>query len=272
MKHIILLGKPCSGKGTLSKEYIKRGYHHLSGSDMLRDHISDPNAKYYKEAKFALDNGKMIKDEIINGIFSETVKLIPEHKNIVFDGFPRSISQAEAVINQFNIKDFTLILLDVSDETCIDRLKNRLTCNKCAASFSSSGEHIPTVDGICNHCGGELYVRPDDNVDVFIPKIKEYDDNTKPIIDHLVSKNITYKINKEILKLALPKGIDRVETQPIEFGDDWAGMFIRGDNAMHMSLVMKTASKAISKSDPLNSTMLENYSNLMQDCIKWKTQ
>ena len=76
MKSIILLGKPCSGKGTLAKEYVDKGYYHLSGSDMLRDHISDSNAKYYKEAKFALDNGQMIVDNIINGIFEETIKLV----------------------------------------------------------------------------------------------------------------------------------------------------------------------------------------------------
>jgi adenylate kinase len=190
MKHLIILGKPCSGKGTISKEYEEKGYHHLSGSDMLRDHIKDPNAKYYNEAKYSLDNGEMINDDIINGIFFETVKLIDPKQPIIFDGFPRSIGQANAVIEFAGINHLQCMLLDVDNETCIDRLTNRLTCKSCAASFSKSGENQPTKKNTCNYCHSDLYVRPDDNVEIFESKIKEYDSKTKPIIEHLQEQGI----------------------------------------------------------------------------------
>lgn len=190
MKHLIILGKPCSGKGTLSKEYEEKGYHHLSGSDMLREHIKDPSAKYYNEAKYSLDNGKMISDEIINGIFFETVKSIDPKQPIIFDGFPRSTSQADAVIEFAGINHLQCMWLDVEDDICVKRLTNRLTCKECAASFSKVGDNQPKAKNTCDYCQSELYVRPDDKVENFKSKIKEYDTKTKPIIEHLKIQGI----------------------------------------------------------------------------------
>lgn len=197
MEHVILLGKPCSGKGTLAKEYKNKGYYHLSGSDMLRNHLADPDAKYYNEAHFALTNGVMIKDEIINGIFEEEFKKIGKFQNIVFDGYPRSISQAQAILNLVggtDNSDIKVIVLDVSDESCISRLKERLTCPKCSASFSKTGKHAPKKLNTCDYCSENLYIRPDDSLDKFLPKIKEYDEKTKPIIAFLLSEKIKIEI------------------------------------------------------------------------------
>ena len=206
IKHKILLGKPCSGKGTVSKKYQKLGFHHLSGSDMLRDHIKDSNAKYYTEAKYALDNGIMIKDDIIIGIFLETLKTIPESKPIVLDGYPRSVVQSQSVIDALGVENIELFLIDVDDETCIERLTNRITCTGCAASFSKVGKYQPKIEGVCDHCGSELYVRPDDKVENFIKKIKEYDEKTMPILDYMISKGVpSKKFEKQNMGMVQPK-------------------------------------------------------------------
>lgn len=191
MKHVLLLGKPCSGKGTLSKFLEDHGFYHLSGSDMLREHISDPEAKYYHEANYALTNGIMIKDEIINGIFKEKIKTISNDERIVFDGYPRSVAQARTIVEHFGAENICVFYLDVSDEECLSRLNNRLTCKKCASSFSKTGKYKPYLENRCDYCvDGELYVRTDDKPENFKNKLVEYDLLTKPIVDFVKENNI----------------------------------------------------------------------------------
>lgn len=198
MKNIILLGKPCSGKGTLSTYLKSLNYNHISGSDLLREHIIDDKSLYYKEAKYALDNGKMITDEIINGIFIEKMKSIDNGLPNVFDGFPRSLSQFDTLLSLFDDSNVTVVLLDADDDVCLSRSQSRLTCTACAASFSTKGKEKPKNIDKCDHCNSDLYIRKDDLNNSIESKIKEYNEKTLPIVKHAKDKNIRfYKINIE---------------------------------------------------------------------------
>ena len=73
---------------------------------------------------------------------------------------------------------------------------------------------------------------------------------------------------KNILELDLPKEIDRMETQPLRFGDDWAGMFVRGDDAFKMVLNMRKASQELKEKDPLLSAMLKGQADTLEQCIE----
>ena len=102
MQNIILLGKPGSGKGTIAKKLEEHGYHVLSGSDILRENSQSPNAKYYSEARHALDTGILISSELINLMVNEKIKEIGLSQPFVFDGYPRAIEQAENLFTLFD--------------------------------------------------------------------------------------------------------------------------------------------------------------------------
>ena len=78
---------------------------------------------------------------------------------------------------------------------------------------------------------------------------------------------ISYTQIKEALKLPLPEGMSRMDTQPVIFGDDWAGMFIRGDRAAHMAFLMEGAAELMAESDPINAMVLKGYANTLSECI-----
>ena len=195
MKNIILLGKPCSGKGTLSKQLVEKGYYHLSGSDVLRENSQSEDAPYYKEAINALTTGVLIADDIMNGMVANKVKEL-KGQPIVFDGFPRSISQAEQLFTLFpDLTQLQSFYLDISDSEIIERVTNRLTCKKCAASYNTTTMK-PKIEGICNLCGGEVYCRTDDNIDTLKTRLSQYTEQTEPVIDYM-KQNIQHFDLKE---------------------------------------------------------------------------
>lgn len=184
MSHIILLGKPGSGKGTIASKLMEEhGFYHLSGSDILRENSQDESAKYYKEAKHALESGVLIADDIINGMVEEKLKSLKGQK-IVFDGFPRSIEQTKALISLVGTDDIKAVYLDIDDSIITERIINRLTCRDCAASFNKIGM-LPKIEGVCDHCGGELYTRKDDNEETLKTRLEQYMTHTSPIMDVL---------------------------------------------------------------------------------------
>ncbi|MFS1430925.1 adenylate kinase family protein, partial [Vibrio splendidus] len=99
--NIVLFGKPTCGKGTLAKKLESKGYFILGGSDVLRENSQSESATYYKEARHALDSGVLISSELINLMMSDKVSQISDEKDIVLDGYPRTIEQAEHMLKLF---------------------------------------------------------------------------------------------------------------------------------------------------------------------------
>lgn len=184
MGHIILVGKPGCGKGTIAKILQQKGYTVISGSDVLRENSKDESAKYYKEARYSLDNGVLIDSKIINGMITEKVKSLPSDARIVFDGYPRKIEQAQHLASLFNLDDVSTFMIDIPDSVVIERISSRLTCKSCAAPFNSVSQP-PKKEGVCDHCGGEVYQRPDDNAETIQVRLDEYEKTITPIINFL---------------------------------------------------------------------------------------
>lgn len=200
MKNIILLGKPCSGKGTIAKQLVKEGYYHLSGSDVLRENSQSEDAPYYKEAIHALTTGILIADDIMNGMVANKVKEL-KGQPIVFDGFPRSINQAEQLFKLFpDLTQLQSFYLDISDSEIIERVTNRLTCKKCAASYNTTTMK-PKVDGVCDICGGEVYRRTDDNIETLKTRLSQYTEQTEPVINYMKNNIQHFDLNKDQINL-----------------------------------------------------------------------
>lgn len=128
MKNIIIFGAPGSGKGTYSEEITRRyGMGHISTGDVLRAEIKNGTA-LGQTAKEYIDNGQLIPDDLMISILADTYDAQPKGKGVIFDGFPRTTAQAEALKKMLADRGDALglmIELDVDEETLMARLLNR---------------------------------------------------------------------------------------------------------------------------------------------------
>ena len=180
MKIIIPFGKPGAGKGTLINKIMKEreNWKLISTGAMLRQAMKD-ETELGKKAKFYVEQGKLVPDEVIIGIVKDTLDTIDSKK------VPRTVSQAEAMI-KMKIIPTKVLVLDVSDETVIYRISRRVECESCKISFSlEKGPYYPKKEGVCDKCGSKLIRRKDDNPNIVKARLKEYAEKTAPILQYL---------------------------------------------------------------------------------------
>ncbi|MBI5398558.1 adenylate kinase [Candidatus Woesearchaeota archaeon] len=176
---IIFLGPQGAGKGTIaSLVSAKLKIPHISVGDMFRDAI-EARTLLGKEAKKHIDKGKLVPDSITNELMRERIAQKDCKKGFILDGYPRNINQAQS-LDSFAIPTH-VILLDIPEQVSIERLAGRRQCSKCKHIF-----HIKTLppkkEGICDACGGQLYVRNDDKPAVIKQRLALYRTETEPII------------------------------------------------------------------------------------------
>jgi adenylate kinase len=171
MFNLILFGPPGSGKGTQSEKLIAK-YHlkHLSTGDLLRSEISN-KTPLGLEAKNLMDKGHLVPDEVVIGMICSALDANPKVNGFLFDGFPRTSAQAEALDKLLELKKTfiaAMLALDVSEDELVKRLIKR----------------------------GETSGRTDDNNDIVIrERIKEYHNKTAPVADHYKKLNKVVKVN-----------------------------------------------------------------------------
>jgi len=184
---IIMLGPPGSGKGTYASRLTSTlGIPHISTGDMVREEIK-AQTKLGKRIKEYNDRGELVPDEIIIQLLEERLRKPDAEKGFILDGFPRTISQAEALEE---ISKIDLVLnLNVPDEVIIQRLSNRVTCRKCGAIYNLLTLK-PRKEGVCDRCGGELYQRQDDKPEVIKERLDVYRRNTEPLIGFYARKGL----------------------------------------------------------------------------------
>ncbi|MBS1744042.1 MAG: adenylate kinase [Bacteroidetes bacterium] len=128
MFNLILFGPPGSGKGTQSEKLIEKyGLKHLSTGDLLRSEIAR-NTPLGLEAKNLMDKGQLVPDEVVIGMISSALDSNPQAKGFLFDGFPRTSAQAEALDKLLELKNATICLmvsLEVSEDELVKRLLKR---------------------------------------------------------------------------------------------------------------------------------------------------
>lgn len=199
--NIILLGPPGAGKGTLANKILENeDAVQISTGDIFRYNISNETPLGLK-AKSYMDKGELVPDELTIDLLwdkYDTVEKSDDNETIIlFDGFPRTLSQAEALdqgIDDRNEKIDLVIYFNVDDETLIQRLTGRRTCPECGATY-----HIinnpPKVEGICDKCGSELIQRVDDSPETVVNRIEVYNKQTAVLIDYYTNKGILKTID-----------------------------------------------------------------------------
>jgi len=183
---LIIFGAPGVGKGTQAKILSsKLNIPHISTGDILREAVKNKTSLGMK-AQEIMNKGELVSDEIMIGIIKDTLSQPQSRKGFLLDGFPRTLKQAEALdslMNQLNIKDYSVISLSADDEELVKRLSNRRACKNCHTIFTF--DEIKGKD-ICPKCGAEnsFIQRNDDKEDVIRNRLKVYKSNTKPVLDH----------------------------------------------------------------------------------------
>ncbi len=178
--NLILLGAPGAGKGTQSANISsKYNIPAVSTGDMLRAAVK-AGTKLGLSAKEYMDAGKLVPDEVVVGIVKDHLSTEACKNGFILDGFPRTIPQAEA-LEAMGVKIDVVLSIEVPDEKIIARMSGRRVCT-CGASYHV--EYIkPAVDGICDKCGGKLYIREDDREETVANRLKTYHAQTEPLKD-----------------------------------------------------------------------------------------
>ena len=197
--NLVLLGGPGSGKGTQA-EAICKTFHlpHISTGDLFRENIKK-QTDLGRLAKSYIDRGELVPDDVTERMVAARLDLPDAAHGFVLDGFPRTVSQAEAldeILHSRNRQVTGVVHLRVSDDEIIRRLSGRRICRQCQAPFHLLFKK-PRREGICNHCGGPLYQRDDDKAETIQIRLKNYHRQTEPLISHYRSTGILSEVHGE---------------------------------------------------------------------------
>lgn len=191
---IILLGPPGAGKGTVSNLLKNHDNSvHISTGDILRNAVRD-QTPLGVEAKGYMDRGDLVPDSLIMGMMEERLKEEDCQKGFIFDGFPRTIPQADALeelLNKIDMKLDFVVNLEISKEVVLDRLTTRRTCSNpdCAAIYNVKS-NPPKVEGICDKCGSPAIQRSDETEEAILNRLETYNQSTAPLIDYYQNKGM----------------------------------------------------------------------------------
>jgi adenylate kinase len=195
--NIILLGPPGAGKGTQARILVDgKGMIQLSTGDMLREARSSGTDMGAKVAAI-MDAGALVTDEIVIGLIEEKLDANPG-ASFIFDGFPRTLAQADALgalLARHGEALDAVVSMEVDDEALVARITARSTCATCGEGYNDISKPIP-ADGKCTNCGGtEFTRRADDNEESLRTRLMEYYKKTSPLIGYYYAKGKLKPVN-----------------------------------------------------------------------------
>jgi adenylate kinase len=183
---LVLLGPPGAGKGTQAQALSALwGIPQIASGDLLRAAVRE-GSELGREASSYMERGQLVPDELVLKLIAERFRKKDARDGFILDGFPRNVSQAEALaarLERAGLKLDKVVALMLPDEEIVNRISGRRTCKKCAAMYHVVFEP-PAKAGVCDKCGGELYQREDDAEGTVRERIKVYHAMTQPLLDH----------------------------------------------------------------------------------------
>ena len=182
--NLVLFGPPGAGKGTQGALLAeRRRMLRLSTGDLLRDAVRDGTPLGVK-AKGFMDAGELVPDEVILGLVGETMQ--GSRDGVIFDGFPRTLPQAEALdrlLAELGRPLDAVLVLNVDDEELVRRLSGRRSCPACGAVYNIYSEKAKS-EGKCDRCGADLIQRSDDQESTVRRRLQVYQEQTAPLIEY----------------------------------------------------------------------------------------
>ena len=199
--NIILLAPPAAGKGTQAEILLEKyNLNHISTGNLLRS-ASKENSDFGNELKEKLESGNLVSDDIVIEVLNRYLAKT-DNNNLLLDGFPRNIYQAEKldeILKQKQSQIDYVFLLDVEKNILENRITGRRLCEGCGKVYNVNIDSLkPKNDNICDKCGCNLYTRKDDNQDTFKIRYQEYINQTSLLIDYYKNKGILYEIDSSV--------------------------------------------------------------------------
>lgn len=192
---LVLLGAPGAGKGTQAATLSKHfGVPHIATGDLFRANQQE-GTELGLLAKSYMERGLLVPDEVTVRMLLERISRSDCARGYVLDGFPRTVSQAEALAKQGQSID-RAVYVNVSTEELMRRLGGRWICRQCQTPYHEVASP-PKVAGRCDRCGGELYQRADDQPESIRKRLEVYFSETAPVIDYYRAQDKLVEVNGE---------------------------------------------------------------------------
>jgi adenylate kinase len=210
--NIILLGPPGAGKGTqAARLQATRGMVQLSTGDMLRE-AAKAGTPVGLQAQAVMKAGALVSDAIVSALIGERLDAL-DGRGTIFDGFPRTQAQAEALellLAKRGRKLDQVIELEVDEDALVERITGRFSCATCSAPYHDKFQR-PKVDGICDACGSTAFKRrPDDNAETVRTRMAEYRAKTAPILPYYEARGLVRRIDGMADVDAVAAAIDEI--------------------------------------------------------------
>jgi adenylate kinase len=199
MLRAVLLGAPGAGKGTMAARIVEHyNVPHIATGDIFRANIKEQTELGKKVVEYT-NSGRLVPDELVCDLVTSRLSEDDCKNGFLLDGFPRTIFQADKLgeyLKENGIDLDVVIKFDVSKPVLIERMTGRRICRDCGAVY-----HIknipPKVEGVCDKCGGELYQRDDDKIEVVENRIDVYNEQTAPLIEYYEERGYLKAIDGE---------------------------------------------------------------------------
>lgn len=214
---VIFLGPPGAGKGTQARlvaEQLRAP--HLSTGDMLRENVSQ-GTELGRLAKPVMERGDLVPDDLILRMVEDRIARPDCANGFVFDGFPRTLPQAEALNRILERQDFgppVVIFFRVADDILMRRMTGRRTC-KVGSEIYNIYDCPPKVEGRCDVDGGELVQRADDRPEVIRERLAAYERQTKPLVEYYRSRGMLDEIDAAAGMAAVTDSVFAVLARPV---------------------------------------------------------
>ena len=190
--NLILLGAPGAGKGTQASLLMEHlDIPSISTGNMLREEMAK-DTKLGKQVRYCMDNGCLVSDELVLNLLKERLTQPDCKKGFILDGVPRTLSQAEAM-GRMGIHIDHVVSIEVNDDEITKRMSGRRTCSECGASYHIAN-NPPKTEGVCDHCGGKLKSRRDDDPETVKHRLQVYHASTEVLKDYYAKRNKLRKV------------------------------------------------------------------------------
>jgi len=195
-KIVLMFGPPGAGKGTQGAKLLDEfNLVHISTGDALREAVQSDSELGLKAAQY-MDRGELVPDELIVPIVEEKLKKNHD-KGFLFDGFPRTIPQAQMLaeaLQRAGLKIDRVIYLNTGQEVILERLAGRRVCQSCGETYHVTNIP-PKEEGVCDKCGGSLIQRDDDKEETILKRLSVYRKQTEAILKHYRDQGIMLEVD-----------------------------------------------------------------------------
>jgi len=194
---IVLMGPPGAGKGTQA-QMLKQmfGIPHISTGDLLRQAVKE-ETPLGKQARAYMDKGELVPDELVTAMVAERLQHADCASGFLLDGFPRTITQADALAEELSRCEKRLdgvVSIMVPRVDLVERLSGRRVCRECGAMYHERFDP-PKRAGVCDKCQGVLYQRSDDNAETVSARLLVYEGATAPLLSYYRDRALLYEVD-----------------------------------------------------------------------------